>query len=133
MIEIDMETVPSGAVRILVVEDEILIRIMVADGLRDLGGTLVISAATADEAWDYLVAEDGQVDVVFTDHRMPGSLTGAQLASKVAEHYPDIPVIVTSAFYDGTEWSGLVLPKPYDLDATIDMLVATAKKARGEA
>jgi CheY-like chemotaxis protein len=133
MIEIDMETVPSGAVRILVVEDEILVRLMVSDGLRDLGGALVISAATADEAWDYLVAEDGRVDVVFTDHRMPGSLTGAQFASKVAEHYPNIPVIVTSAFYDGTEWNGPVLPKPYDLDATIDMLVATAKKARGEA
>ena len=114
-------------------EDEILILLMIADALRDLGDALVISAATADEAWDYLVAEDGRVDVVFTDHRMPGSLTGPQFASKVAGNYPDIRVIVTSAFYDGTEWNGPVLPKPYDLDATVAMLVATAKDARGEA
>jgi len=64
MIEIDMETAPSGAARILVVEDEILIRLMIADALRDLGGALAISAATADEAWQYVVAEHHQVDVV---------------------------------------------------------------------
>ncbi len=132
MIEIDIETVPSGAVRILVVEDEILIRLMIADALRDLGGALVISAATADEAWEYLVAEHDRVDVVFTDHRMPGRLTGAQFAERIAEHYPDIPVIVTSAFYDGTEWQGPILPKPYDLDATVAMLIARAKQGRGE-
>ena len=132
MIEIDMETTPSGAVRILVVEDEILIRLMIADALRDLGGALVISAATADEAWQYLVAEHDQVDVVFTDHRMPGALTGAQFAKKIADHYPNIPVIVTSAFYDGTEWQGPILPKPYDLESTVAMLIARTKHGRGE-
>lgn len=78
------------------------------------------------------MAENGGVDVVFTNHRMPGSLTGAQLASKVSDRYPDIRVVVTSAFYDGIEWNGLVLPKPCDLDATVAMLVATAKEERGE-
>ena len=57
MIEIDMETAPSGAARILVVEDEILFRLMITDALRDLNVAPVISAASADEAWQYPVAE----------------------------------------------------------------------------
>ena len=72
------------------------------------------------------------MDVVFTDHRMPGALTGAQFAKKIADHYPNIPVIVTSAFYDGTEWQGPILPKPYDLDSTVAMLITRAKQGRGE-
>ena len=132
MIEIDFETVPSRRARILVVEDEILIRLMICDGLRDTGEALVISAASADEAWDYLVAEDGSVDLVFTDHRMPGTLTGAQLAAKVSMRFPNIRVVVTSGFFDGSEWKGPVLPKPYDLDETVAMLVKDARLARGE-
>jgi CheY-like chemotaxis protein len=71
------------------------------------------------------------VDVVFTDHRMPGGLTGAQFAKKIAENYPTIPVIVTSAFYEGTEWQGPILPEPYGLDSTVSILIARAKQGRG--
>jgi CheY-like chemotaxis protein len=63
-----------GVPRILVVEDEALIRFVIADALRELGAS-VVEAASADEAWQYLTA-GGSVDLVFTDHRMPGSMTG---------------------------------------------------------
>jgi CheY-like chemotaxis protein len=66
-----------GVPRILVVEDEALIRFDMAEALRGLGVS-VVEAASADEAWQYLT-DGGSVDLVFTDHRMPGSMTGGQL------------------------------------------------------
>ena len=56
--------------------------------------------ATTGKAWESLVAEGGRVEVVFTDHRMLDRLTGTQFVAKVAQHYPEIPVVVTCVFYD---------------------------------
>ena len=70
---IEMAPQPAHA-RILVVEDEPLIRFVIAEALRELGVS-VVEAASADEAWQYLTAV-GSADLVFTDHRMPGSMTG---------------------------------------------------------
>ena len=83
--------------RILVVEDEALIRFAMAEALRDLGAS-VVEAASADEAWQYLTA-GGSVDLVFTDYRMPGSMTGGQLATRIRREYPSLVVIVTSAIH----------------------------------
>ena len=58
----------SGFPRILLVEDEPLIRFAMAEALRELGVS-VVEAASADEAWQYLTA--GAADLVFTDHQMP--------------------------------------------------------------
>ena len=130
MIQNEIEGVPTPAIRILVVEDDMLIRFVISDALRDIEGADVIEAATADEAWEYLVTEKGYVDLVFTDHRMPGNLSGAQLAARVKEHYPAIGVVVTSGFYDGTEWAEPVLKKPYDIDRTVMNLIALAKEGQ---
>ena len=76
-----VEAAPRVApARILVVEDEPLTRFAMAEALRDLGVS-VVEAASADEAWQYLMA-GGSVDLVFTDHWMSGSMTGAQLAAR---------------------------------------------------
>ena len=91
------EMEPQAAVlRILVVEDEPFIRFAMAEALREKGVS-VVEAASADEAWQYLTA-GGSVDLVFTDHRMPGSMSGAQLAARIKTQYR-IAVIVTSAFF----------------------------------
>jgi CheY-like chemotaxis protein len=89
--------------RILVVEDEALIRFAMAEALRDLGAS-VVEAASADEAWQYLTA-GGSVDLVFTDYRMPGSMTGGQLATRIRREYPSLVVIVTSGYFDDPTWS----------------------------
>jgi CheY-like chemotaxis protein len=81
-----------GVPRILVVEDEALIRFAIAEALRELGVS-VVEAASADEAWQSLTA-GGSVDLVFTDHRMPGCLTGGQLATRIRLQYPSVVVIV---------------------------------------
>lgn len=108
----EAEAAPS---LILVVEDEPLIRICIADAFRELGHS-VVEAATADEAWAHL-AVSGPVDLVLTDHNMPGKLTGADLAQKIAEVWPTVPVVITSGDFDASRHSGRVVRKPYDVFA----------------
>ena len=113
---------------ILIVEDEALIRFDMAETLREQAGVTVIEATTADEAWIYLL-DHGPVDLVFTDHRMPGEMTGGQLAAKVLAKFPDTKVMVTSAHFDGHEWKGPVLRKPYDPTSIAGQLVRMARQA----
>jgi CheY-like chemotaxis protein len=118
----------TGSGRILVVEDEALIRFAMCEALRDLGVS-VVEAASADEAWQYLTA-GGSVDLVFTDHRMPGSMTGSQLAARIRQQYPNLIVIVTSAHFDDRGWSEPVLKKPYKLLETAESLAERALRSR---
>ncbi|MEA2816833.1 MAG: hypothetical protein QOI93_4534, partial [Rhodospirillaceae bacterium] len=68
------EPVPAPPPTILVVEDEILVRTVIAAYLRDCGFD-VVEAGNADEA--VRVLEAGiRIDIVFSDVNMPGSLDG---------------------------------------------------------
>src|ERR1700756_2939643 len=110
---------------ILVVEDDILARVTVADYLRDAGYT-VIEAANAAEALQ-IFASGEPVDVVFTDIQMPGAMDGLMLARWVRDHHPETEVLVTSGKSGDGVSSGLIaggliagdafFPKPYRLDA----------------
>jgi two-component system, response regulator PdtaR len=79
---------------ILIVEDDVLVRVMAADELREQGYS-VVEAASADEALSVLHSNVG-VDLLMTDVRMPGSLDGAALARMVRAEYPAVKVIVAS-------------------------------------
>jgi len=83
--------------RILVVEDEVLIRLMIADILMQ-AGFHVIQAASADEALKVLHSSVG-VDLVMTDIRMPGSLDGLELARRVRANWPSLKVVILSSEY----------------------------------
>ena len=115
-------------VRILVAEDEPLIRDTIAEELRTLGA-VVIEAATAGEAWDYFAA-GGRADLVFTDHRMPGEMTGAQLAIRIRTLYPLVKIILTSGTCGAQEWPGPILRKPYLPGETATSLVELALQGR---
>lgn len=121
------------AARILVVEDEVLIREFIAEELR-LAGFSVIEAGHAEQALTYINASE-QVDLVFSDIRMPGSLNGLQLAEILRDRYPDIPVILTSG-YPPPMHVGIVqafVPKPYDVTQTIALMSAMlAQKSANE-
>jgi response regulator RpfG family c-di-GMP phosphodiesterase len=110
------ETLPAC---ILVVEDEPLVRFPIAEALRELG-IRVIEAASADEAWEYLQA-GMPIDLVFTDHNMPGSMTGEQLSARIAR-------VVTSGRSSGGGISQPILDKPYDLLKTAAALAELASK-----
>jgi len=79
---------------VLVVEDEILIRIDIAEYLRENGFT-VVEAANAAEAVE-VFASSAKVDIVFSDINMPGEMDGFELARWIGEHFDGVPVLLTS-------------------------------------
>ena len=107
---------------VLVVEDEVLVRLMIAEELRS-AGFQVIEAVSADEAVAVL-GQIADVSVIFSDIRMPGSLDGLGLAKKVRSEFPKIRIIlasghvttVTSVDHDG------FFSKPYKPDEIVDLI-----------
>jgi two-component system, response regulator PdtaR len=99
--------------RILLIEDEVLVRVAISDHLREAGFT-VVEAATADVAWRFLKAS-GSVDLVFTDIETPGSLDGLQLARSIRAQFPSLPVVLTSGSERAGTYEGLgvFVAKPY--------------------
>jgi CheY-like chemotaxis protein len=81
--------------RVLLVEDEPLIRSVIADELRDRGYE-VLEAETGDEAAQLLERES--FDLLLTDVRMPGKLDGIDLAHRARSVLPRLPVLVVSGY-----------------------------------
>src|SRR5688572_33293868 len=80
--------------KVLVVEDEPIIRLGMVSSIED-AGYIVIEAASADEAISRL-AQDDEVGVVVTDVDMPGSMDGIRLAHYVRRRWPPIQLLVIS-------------------------------------
>jgi CheY-like chemotaxis protein len=80
---------------ILIVEDEALVRLSAAGMLAD-AGFRTIEAANSDEALELLNA-DSDVQLLFTDVRMPGAMDGLSLARQVRDRWPHIGIMVTSS------------------------------------
>lgn len=85
-----------GSGRILLVEDDSLVREHVCDQLVGLGYH-VTSVANAREALDRIEA-GATFDLLFTDVVMPGGMSGRQLAEAVQQIHPDMPVLFTSGY-----------------------------------
>jgi len=101
---------------VLVVEDEILIRMMVSESLRH-AGCEVVEAASADEALQVLSASN-RPDVLVTDVKMPGAVDGLELARRVRKAHPGLKVVITSGHAPARNADGLAdafLTKPFDL------------------
>jgi CheY-like chemotaxis protein len=81
---------------VLVVEDDIMVRMPIAEYLRDCGYT-VLEAGDAAEAIATVDAAR-PISLVFSDVRMPGSMDGFALARWLRSHYPTIPVLLTSGY-----------------------------------
>jgi DNA-binding NtrC family response regulator len=107
---------------VLVVEDDLLIRLVLVDALQD-EGYAVVQAANVLEA----VAAIGRhqtFDAMVTDVDMPGHLTGLDLAEMVSSVSPLTQIVVVSGrnVSEGVrpEWS--FMPKPYNLDKVLRAL-----------
>jgi CheY-like chemotaxis protein len=112
---------------ILVVEDEVLVRMVIAQYLRDCGYR-VIEAASADEAIIVLKQSELRVDAVLSDVEMPGSMDGFGLARWVRQNREGLEVILVGsparaadAAADLCE-SGPALAKPYEPQAVVDQI-----------
>ena len=94
----------SGRPVVLVVEDEVLVRILQVDILRE-AGFRVAEAQDADEAFDML-RRRREIRVILTDVDMPGSLDGFEFSRLVKQGWPEVGVLVIS---------GKTAPRPGDL------------------
>lgn len=107
--------VPGQRQVVLVVEDEILIR-MNATAMVEDAGFEAIAASDADEAIRILESRS-DIRAVFTDVHMPGSMDGIRLASVVRNRWPPVALLVTSGqtnVPDGDlPTGGRFLKKPY--------------------
>jgi CheY-like chemotaxis protein len=79
---------------VLVVEDEMLLRMRAVDMVEDAGYTSV-EAVDADEAVAILESRS-DIALLFTDIQMPGSMDGLKLAHAVRERWPPIKIILVS-------------------------------------
>ena len=135
MSDSNVELVDSTDV-ILVVEDEVLIRLVIAQYLRDCGYR-VIEAAHADEALLVLRKSETEIDVVFTDVEMPGSMDGFALAQWVRSNRPGMEVILAGSVHRAVQAASDLcdqqnnLPKPYDPQSVHDRIRRLLASRRG--
>jgi CheY-like chemotaxis protein len=109
---------------VLIVEDDILIRMHAAEMIADAGFDVVESAG-ADEA--IVILEDRlDITVVFTDIQMPGSMDGLKLAAAIRGRWPPIKIIATSGLVDVRQddlpEGGRFLQKPYSPEQIVRTL-----------
>jgi CheY-like chemotaxis protein len=113
--------------RVLLVEDEELIRWLTAEALREEGFE-VLEASDGPQAFDQLCDPD-DVDVLFTDVRMPGEFDGIELAVRARERSPGLPVIVATAYaaqvvsrLEALDPPAHFLRKPYSIRQIADIV-----------
>jgi two-component sensor histidine kinase len=91
---VPVETRSTGVPNVLVVEDEMVLRMRAVDIVEDAGFTPV-EAANADQAIAILESRS-DIDLLFTDIQMPGSMDGLKLAHAVHDRWPAIKIILVS-------------------------------------
>lgn len=79
---------------VLVVEDEMVLRMRVVDMVED-AGYHPVEAVDADEAMSILQSRS-DIALMLTDVQMPGSMSGLQLAHEVHERWPPVKIILAS-------------------------------------
>lgn len=95
--QVEAGELEAAAGTVLLVDDELLVRMSTADMLGELGYN-VVEAGSAEEALQ-LVACGQPVDVLVTDHLMPG-ISGVELAYELRRQRPHLPVLVVSGYAD---------------------------------
>jgi CheY-like chemotaxis protein len=109
---------------VLVVEDEAFIRMNAVQMIEDAGYE-ALEAWNADEAIKILEARN-DIQIVFTDINMPGSMDGLNLVQAIRNCWPSIKLIVTSGKVVLREvdilTDGRFLLKPYDARQVVNVL-----------
>jgi DNA-binding NtrC family response regulator len=112
---------PGRTVKVLVVEDDVLVRDVLVPAL-NAHGFCVITAGDADEALEQF--ERHPVEVVFSDVVMPGTMNGVRLAEVIRRKRPDMPVVLASGYSEEANIpQGIrMISKPYEIATVVDVL-----------
>lgn len=126
----DADVASDTPLRILIVDDDVLILLNSVDMLEDLGYS-VTSATSGADALKILRA-DTRFDLLITDFSMP-KISGLQLALAARALLPGLPILLATGYAELPVKSDLVLPqlsKPYvqsDLQNAVEELLARTK------
>ncbi|MFL6752731.1 MAG: PAS domain S-box protein [Sphingomicrobium sp.] len=114
--------------RVLIVEDDNLVAELTAGMISELGFEAVV-AHSAKEALDRLSGGE-KPKLIFSDIVMPGGISGIELARKVRDRFPELPVLLTTGYSEqvGGEHGFPVLQKPYELDSLAGALGKVLKR-----
>jgi two-component system, response regulator PdtaR len=121
---------------VLLVEDETFVRIAAADALADAGFEVIetANAAAAQKVFD----QRSDIEVLFTDVRMPGAMDGLELARFVRDRRPHVAIVITSGHIQAGSGElppkAVFIEKPYREQApgrVIRDLLATRSAASG--
>jgi signal transduction histidine kinase len=99
--------------QVLLVEDDEMVAAGTLAMLEDLGHT-AIEANSAKAALEILETNSG-IDIVVTDHAMPG-MNGSELARRIRDSWPELPVVLVTGYADLPNGFDPLLPrlsKPY--------------------
>jgi signal transduction histidine kinase len=116
--------------KIVLVDDDSLVRMNTADMLADLGH-IVMEEPSGAEALR-LFETEAQFDVVITDYAMPG-MNGCELATKIKQMRPELPIILATGYAELPPGATIDFPrlsKPYTQDQLAEALT-TALNALG--
>jgi CheY-like chemotaxis protein len=116
------EAPPGRPRRVLLVEDEVVLRMSTTDMLEQLG-CFVAGVGSGEQALE-LLARGGSFDLLLTDLGLPG-ISGEELAARVRGQFPTLPVVIASGYgRSGIQGEGLqFISKPYsavDLQQALD-------------
>jgi PAS domain S-box-containing protein len=108
---------PHGHGRVLVVEDDHLVSELAAAMLNELGFEAIVTHS-AKEALERL-SGDRRPTLVFTDIVMPGGISGIELARKVRDRFPELPILLTTGYSEqvGAHDEFPLLQKPYEIES----------------
>jgi two-component sensor histidine kinase/CheY-like chemotaxis protein len=109
---------------VLVVEDEMVLRMRAVDIVED-AGFVPIEAVSADEAIEILESRD-DISLLFTDIQMPGSMDGLKLAHAAHSRWPHIKIVLVSGQIAVTDADkpddSKFFPKPLEIQQMITEL-----------
>ena len=114
-------TKPISTPVVLVVEDEMMLRMRAVDIVQD-AGFVPVEAVSADQAMQILESRD-DISLLFTDIQMPGSIDGLKLAHATHARWPHIKIILVSGQIAVTDEDkpddSKFFPKPLEIQQMI--------------
>ena len=124
---------PAMPARILLVEDDGEVAKVTTELLRDIGSEAV--AASDGEAALAEVERNAAIDLVISDIVMPGGMSGIDLARRLRERRPQLPVLLASGYSqyapEIVEEGFVLVEKPYSRDALARAIQRAVEQASG--